>query len=65
MKIGPFFLLLLLEMPPVPCVFVALMCQSGLVLTDSRSINQTNSVLCHTLPHSFIAQEGAGSLHLD
>lgn len=35
--------LFLLEMPPFPCVFMALMCQSGLALTDSHSINQRNS----------------------
>lgn len=32
-------------------------------LTDSNSINQTNSVLCHILTHSFMTQEGARSLH--
>lgn len=37
----------------------ALMCQSGRALAVSHRINQRNLDLCHTLPHSFIVQEGA------
>lgn len=42
------------------CFFfaAALMCQSGPALADSHSVNQRNSVLCHTLPQSFTARDG-------